>query len=107
MKNTIFFRLINPLNVCYKLCISSLKKLFGEIKVVKRLMSLRIDHVYDKNKTGYSESAYLYLPEHPEGDPIGIVDKSIRLSELIKNYKGPDIYVDFSQKKTIIGVRIN
>ena len=52
--------------------------------------------------------AYLYLPDHPkESEPIyGIVNKQIRLLDLIKDYKGPDIYLDFNKSGTLIGIEI-
>lgn len=53
-----------------------------------------------------NEMAYLFLPEHPKQIKYGIVKKQIRLADLIADYKGPDIYLDFNEKGTIIGIEI-
>ena len=50
--------------------------------------------------------AYVYLPEHPDSGIYNVVSKHIRLRELIQDYKGPDIYLDFSHDGTLIGIEI-
>lgn len=52
------------------------------------------------------EMAYLYLPAHPSQITPGISKKQMRLSNLIENYKGPDIYLDFDESGTLIGIEI-
>ncbi|QMV15552.1 DUF2283 domain-containing protein [Vibrio spartinae] len=52
------------------------------------------------------EVAYLYLPEHPKKVVPGIVKKQVRLSEIVKNYNGPDIYLDFNENNELIGIEI-
>ncbi len=50
--------------------------------------------------------AYLKLPGHPGSGIPGAVAKQIRLGEIISNYKGPDIYLDFNQDEMLIGLEI-
>ncbi len=50
--------------------------------------------------------AYLYLPKHPKKAISGIVKKSISISELIKNYKGIPINLDFDKDNELIGIEI-
>ncbi len=52
------------------------------------------------------EMAYLYLPDHPKKIAPGMVKKQTRLSDLIDNYKGPDIYLDFDDDGRMIGIEI-
>jgi uncharacterized protein YuzE len=52
------------------------------------------------------EMAYLFLPDHPKQVVPGIVKKQTRLSDLVDGYKGPDIYLDFDEDGTIIGIEI-
>jgi uncharacterized protein YuzE len=53
-----------------------------------------------------SEVGYLYLPDYPKENIGTIVDKQLRLSDLIEGYKGPDIYLDFDEKGVLIGIEI-
>ncbi len=50
--------------------------------------------------------AYVYLPEHPKVTSKGLVKRQVRLFDLIKNYKGPDIYLDFDKNNHLIGIEI-
>ncbi len=50
--------------------------------------------------------AYLYLPDHPGQGSRGAVDHQTQLCELIENYKGPDIYLDFDIRGRLIGIEI-
>ncbi|WP_062269775.1 DUF2283 domain-containing protein [Endozoicomonas arenosclerae] len=52
------------------------------------------------------EVAYLYLPKHPQVAISGLVRKQLRLADLINDYKGPDIYLDFDEEGSIIGMDI-
>jgi len=51
---------------------------------------------------------YLYLPYHPRPKvPKGkIIEKTISLSDLITDYKGPAIYLDFDKDDLLIGIEI-
>lgn len=51
--------------------------------------------------------AYLYLPKHPKRTISGIVKKSISISELIKDYKGISINLDFDADNELIGIEIS
>ena len=48
---------------------------------------------------------YLYLPTFPVKSE-GCVAKQISLHELIKNYKGSPIYLDFDKNENLIGIEI-
>jgi hypothetical protein len=50
--------------------------------------------------------AYLFLPKHPKKIISGIVKKSISISELIQNYKGIPINLDFDENDELIGIEI-
>ena len=51
------------------------------------------------------EVAYLRLPGHPGTKP-GVEKRSVSLRELIHNYVGPDVNLDFSEKDRLIGIEI-
>ncbi|NOK18872.1 DUF2283 domain-containing protein [Corallococcus carmarthensis] len=48
--------------------------------------------------------AYLRLPTHPGKG--GKVSKSIRLVDVIGQYKGPDVVLDFDQDEVLVGIEI-
>ena len=48
---------------------------------------------------------YLKLPRHHELKE-GVVNKTIYLHEVINNYKGPDINLDFNEDGFLIGIEI-
>ena len=50
------------------------------------------------------EVAYVKLPDHPESGAQ--VSKTIRLYDCIGKYKGPDLYFDFDESGTLIGIEI-
>ena len=50
--------------------------------------------------------AYLQLPDHPGEETYNAVAKTFRLLEVIPNYKGPDIYLDFGHDEKLIGIEI-
>lgn len=52
------------------------------------------------------DTAYLYLPNHPGKGKPAVVNKQIRISDVIDNYKGPDLYLDFDGIDQIIGIEI-
>ena len=49
--------------------------------------------------------AYLRLPGHPGSAP-GVVKRSVSLRELVGDYAGPDINLDFGEGNTLIGIEI-
>jgi hypothetical protein len=49
--------------------------------------------------------AYLTLPDHP-GPGSGVVKQNVRLRDLIGDYVGPDLYFDFDENNTLVGVEI-
>jgi len=59
-----------------------------------------------KVSRGDPDVAYLYLPDHPKKLVSGIVNKSVRLLEILPDYKGPDIYMDFNEEDVLIGIEI-
>lgn len=52
------------------------------------------------------DSAYLYLPDHPGEGTTGCVAKQLRLSDLIADFDGPDIYLDLDENNMLIGIEI-
>jgi len=52
------------------------------------------------------EVAYLELPAHPGLGKHNVVKKSIRLYQLIENYKGTDLHFDFDETGQLIGIEI-
>lgn len=53
-----------------------------------------------------SDVAYLLLPGHPGTGFASVVAKQIRISDVISEYRGPDIYFDFDDKGELIGIEI-
>ncbi|MGA2500723.1 MAG: hypothetical protein ABSH20_23540 [Tepidisphaeraceae bacterium] len=51
-----------------------------------------------------SHTAYVSLPGHRH-EP-GIVKRTIDLAEIVKDYKGPRILLDFDKEATLIGIEI-
>ncbi len=70
------------------------------------------DKYMAKNKIELSVSrddphvAYISLPKHPGSGTPGIVSKQVRLREIIKDYKGIDILIDFDKDGEAIGIEI-
>lgn len=62
--------------------------------------------IYLKVSEDDPDVAYLYLPGHPGERKENIIKAQIRLYDIIKNYKGPDIYLDIDQKDNVIGIEI-
>lgn len=50
--------------------------------------------------------AYLSMPAHPGEGSAGIVTKTLRLRDICEDYSGPDIYLDFSEEKKLLGIEI-
>ena len=53
-----------------------------------------------------AHTAYIYLPGRPERITPGIVAKSIDLSDLIEDYKGPWVNLHFNNESLLIGIEI-
>ncbi len=51
-------------------------------------------------------AAYVFLPGHPQKVIPGLVEKQIRLLDVIPDYEGPDIYLDFDAGNGLIGIEI-
>lgn len=49
--------------------------------------------------------AYLKLPGHPGSMP-GVVKRSVSLRQLLGDYSGPDVSVDFGEGNVLIGIEI-
>jgi hypothetical protein len=50
--------------------------------------------------------AYISLPDHPGGGTPGVIARQVRLFDLCANYKGPDVYLDFDKKDTLVGIEV-
>lgn len=48
---------------------------------------------------------YLSLPSHPGPKP-GVVAKSVELRDLLGDYEGPDLVLDFDTSGVLIGIEI-
>ena len=59
-----------------------------------------------KISPGDGNVAYLQLPKHPKKLVVGIVKKTISLSDLIEGYKGISIYLNFDEDDELIGIEI-
>lgn len=49
--------------------------------------------------------AYLRLPSHPGTKPF-LVKRTVSLRDLLGDYEGPDINLDFNAKNVLIGIEI-
>lgn len=47
---------------------------------------------------------YLYLPDHPGPGTHGVVKSQKRLVDIIENYKGIDVYLDFDNDGRLLGI---
>ena len=52
-----------------------------------------------------SSVEYLQLSQHP-GTKKGVVKKSLELTDLMGNYKGPELVFDFDENDILIGIEI-
>lgn len=50
--------------------------------------------------------AYLSLPKHPKKTIHGIVKKTVSLHDIIENYNGISVYLDFDENGDLIGIEI-
>lgn len=67
---------------------------------------MKNNKIYLKVSKDDPDVAYVYLPGHPGDKKDNIIKMQIRLIDIIKNYKGPDIYLDNDQKDNVIGIEI-
>ena len=51
-------------------------------------------------------TAYLELADHPHELIAGIVGRTVRLQEIIRDYDGPSMSVEFNQQGRVIGIEI-
>lgn len=49
--------------------------------------------------------AYLRFPGHP-GTMSGVVKRTVSLRDILGNYEGPDVNLDFGEGNTLIGIEI-
>lgn len=59
-----------------------------------------------KVSPGDRDVAYISLPDHPGKGTPGVVVKTLRLIELCREYKGPDVYLDFDKDHRLIGIEV-
>ncbi|WP_437315114.1 DUF2283 domain-containing protein [Sorangium sp. So ce385] len=52
-----------------------------------------------------ADVAYLRLPSHPGTSPCKM-SKSVRLHDLIGDYDGPDVVLDFDIRGILVGIEI-
>jgi hypothetical protein len=48
--------------------------------------------------------AYISLPDHPCRGVGGVVEKLLRLRDLVGDYEGPDLYFDFDKENRLIRI---
>ena len=53
-----------------------------------------------------SDTAYVFLPEHPGKGTSGVTKKQVRLRDIYPDYKGADLYFDFDKDNQLIGIEI-
>lgn len=52
-----------------------------------------------------TDVAYLRLPSHPGTSPCKM-SKSIRLSDIMGSYEGPDVVLDFDLRGILVGIEV-
>ena len=53
-----------------------------------------------------SDSAYVALPGCPDEPQYGIVSKTVCLDDVVEDFKGPGINLDFNKDGVLIGIEI-
>ena len=53
-----------------------------------------------------ANASYLYLPDHPGAGSFGCAVKTVPLEQVVGDYAGPDIYLDFDSEGRLIGIEI-
>lgn len=59
-----------------------------------------------KVSEGDPDVAYLTLPGHPGRGTAGCVSRTQKIRDVIPDYKGPDLNLDFDNEGTLIGIEI-
>ena len=54
----------------------------------------------------HSDAAYIALPGHPEQLVQGVVSRTICLDDVINEFKGPRVNLDFNKDGVLIGIEI-
>jgi hypothetical protein len=49
--------------------------------------------------------AYVRLPSHP-GEIAGVVKRTVKLRDMMPDYEGPDLHLDFDANNVLIGIEI-
>lgn len=69
------------------------------------------DNLVDTIKLKISDDdqsvGYLYLPGHPKKVVQGIIKNTVSIAELIKDYNGVPLYLDFDGNNKLIGIEIS
>jgi uncharacterized protein YuzE len=55
---------------------------------------------------GDHSTAYLELADHPHEPTCGVVKKTVRVQDIIPDYDGPGMAIDFDEKGRAIGIEI-
>lgn len=55
---------------------------------------------------GRPESAYVYLLDHPASLEFGLVVKSVMIHQLIDDYHGPSLILQFDKMNRAVGIEI-
>lgn len=65
----------------------------------------QVKNTYRIRATSDGTAAYLYLPNHPKEEGR-VVGKTIQLIDLLGQYSGPEILLDFGLEGDLIGIEI-
>ena len=60
---------------------------------------------FELERSDDEDVVYLKLPGHP-GPKSGVVKRTIYIRDLIHDYQGPDINLDFGEGNSLIGIEI-
>lgn len=52
------------------------------------------------------DTAYLAFPDHPGRGKHGVVNRVVRVQEVLENYQSADISLDFDEQGQVIGIEI-
>jgi hypothetical protein len=52
-----------------------------------------------------AHTAYIYLPGHGGTKP-GTIARTLNLDEIVANYKGPRVHLDFNSEGEMIGIEV-
>ena len=51
-------------------------------------------------------TGYLYLSKHPGRGVPGSVKRQVWLHEIVPDYKGPAVYLDFNGEDELVGIEV-